>query len=47
MRPTNYIQAKEYLRKNQLWFRNMTYYDGWVVLEAAQKHYDKRKSNVK
>jgi len=45
MRPMNYIQAREYLKRNHLWFRNMHYFDGWVVLDTAQKHYDKRKSN--
>lgn len=47
MRPTNYIQAKAYLQEIGLWFRNMQYYDGYVILATAQEHYDKRKDDVK
>jgi len=45
MRPTNYIQAKAYLREHGLWFRNMQYFDGHLILHTAQEHYDKRKDN--
>ena len=46
MRPKTYPEAKTYLISAGLWFRNMQYYDGWIVLTTAQEHYDKRNNNV-
>ena len=41
--PITYPQAKSYLIELGVWHRNFKYYEGWVVLDLAQREYNMRK----